>query len=195
MRHLTVFDYVFIAMVFVSFLIRFPREYHGKKIKAVESRTNAKEKFCLTLVFTGSVTLPLIYFVSPWLDVANHTVAPVAGWIGSAIAVAGLWLFWRSHADLGRQFSPTLEVKDAHVLVSEGVYKNIRHPMYTGVFLMGLAQLLLFGNWIAGPAFLLAFLVLYNLRIDYEEKMMLDHFGNQYADYQKRTGRLLPSWG
>jgi protein-S-isoprenylcysteine O-methyltransferase Ste14 len=110
------------------------------------------------------------------------------------LSVVGALLFWRSHQDLGRQFSPLLEMKESHVLVCQGIYKRIRHPMYTAAFALAFAQLLLLGNWVAGPAFAVTFLLLYVLRIDDEEKMMLDHFGSEYADYQRRTRRLLPSF-
>jgi protein-S-isoprenylcysteine O-methyltransferase Ste14 len=38
-----------------------------------------------------------------------------------------VWLFWRSHADLGRNWSPSLELREGHELVTEGVYRYVRH--------------------------------------------------------------------
>ena len=67
--------------------------------------------------------------------------------------------------------------------------------MYTAIFLNALAQTLLLANFVVGPAFLIAFSILYLSRIEQEEKMMLDHFGAQYEEYQRRTNRLVPSWG
>jgi protein-S-isoprenylcysteine O-methyltransferase Ste14 len=169
-------------------------ELRNKKIRAVESREGAFGKFCLLLVFTGSTTLPLLYLFTPWFDFADYAVGWGAGSQGSVLAVLGVFLFWKSHRDLGRQFSPTLEVKEAHHLVSHGIYSKIRHPMYMALFLVAGAQLLLIGNVVVGPAFLLAFSLLYLSRIDHEEAMMLDHFGPAYADYKARINRLLPSF-
>jgi protein-S-isoprenylcysteine O-methyltransferase Ste14 len=73
------------------------------------------------------------------------------------------------------------------------IYSRIQHPMYTALFVIAAAQLLLIGNAVVAPAFLLAFSVLYFARIDHEEAMMLERFGGAYADYQSRTNRLLPS--
>lgn len=194
MHHAGMFDVVFMVMFVCCFVIRAPLEVRNRKIRAVETREGVFGKFCLLLVFTGSTTLPILYLFTPWLDFADYAVTPAVGGIGAAFAALGLFLFWKSHRDLGRQFSPTLELKEAHHLVSQGVYCRIRHPMYTALFLVAAAQLLLIGNAVVGPAFLLAFSILYASRIEHEEDMMLDHFGQAYADYKARTNRLLPSF-
>lgn len=50
-----------------------------------------------------------------------------------------LWLLWRSHADLGRSWMGTLAIKEKHALVTQGVYRHIRHPMYAAHWLWGIA--------------------------------------------------------
>jgi len=195
MSHLGVFDWIFVAMMVVCFLIRGPWELRNKKSKAVESRDSGLERFNLLLVFTGSITMPVLYLATPWFDFANYRQSLLQGVLGVAVAVAGVYVFWRAHHDLGRLFSPKLEMKEEHTLVSSGVYSKVRHPMYTAVFLNALAQTLLLANFVVGPAFLIAFSILYFSRIEREEKMMLDHFGSQYEEYQRRTNRLVPSWG
>jgi protein-S-isoprenylcysteine O-methyltransferase Ste14 len=105
-----------------------------------------------------------------------------------------LWLFWRSHHDLGTNWSATLEVREGHTLITHGIYEKIRHPMYAAIWLWALGQGLLLRNWVAGWAGLLAFGTLYFLRVANEERMMLDQFGADYQRYQERTGRLLPKF-
>ena len=106
--------------------------------------------------------------------------------------IGGLWLFWRSHADLGLNWSPTLETRKGHEIISHGVYRRIRHPMYSAIWLFSIAQGLLLNNWLAGWAVVLAFAVMYFLRTPKEEEMMIDHFGNAYKEYMAETGRLFP---
>ena len=192
MQNLGLYDFIYIAMLVFSFLIRFPYEKKNLKLKKVKSDVTVKERINLLFVFTGSVTMPLLYIFTPWFQFSNYPVNPYQGGIGSALAVAGLWLFWRSHKELDIQFSPMLELKENHKLITHGVYKNIRHPMYTAVFMLSLSQLLLIGNWVVGPAYFLTFFFLYVLRVKYEEKLMLEHYGDEYSAYMKRTGRLLP---
>ena len=59
-------------------------------------------------------------------------LAATVPWCGAAVMLAALWLFWRSHADLGWHWSATLEVREGHALVDRGVYRRVRHPMYAG---------------------------------------------------------------
>jgi protein-S-isoprenylcysteine O-methyltransferase Ste14 len=106
--------------------------------------------------------------------------------------IIAAWLFWRSHADLGLNWSVSLEVRQGHQLVTHGIYRRIRHPMYTAIFLYGLAQGLLLPNWLAGWSSLVPFTIMYLLRVRREEQMMLQFFGDDYRSYMTRTGRLLP---
>jgi protein-S-isoprenylcysteine O-methyltransferase Ste14 len=111
------------------------------------------------------------------------------------ILAMAVWLFWRSHADLGRNWSPSLELREGHELVTEGVYRSVRHPMYASMWLWGVAQALLLQNWIAGWVSLVMFMPLYLLRVPREERMMLDEFGEEYRAYMDRTGRVIPRLG
>jgi len=103
-----------------------------------------------------------------------------------------LWLFRRSHVDLGRNWSISLEVRDHHALVKNGVYRLIRHPMYSSFFLLGVAQVLLLPNWFAGGSGLVGAGILYAFRVRREEQMMLESFGEEYRTYMTDTKRLIP---
>ena len=115
--------------------------------------------------------------------------------VGIIILAMAVWLFWRSHADLGRNWSPSLELRERHELVTEGVYRSVRHPMYASMWLWGVAQALLLQNWIAGWVSLVMFMPLYLLRVPREERMMLDEFGEEYRAYMNHTGRVIPRLG
>ncbi len=168
----------------------------GKEPLALSRQTQWEKPFLL-LAFLGMQVLPLVYVLSPWLDAADYGLpakaAAAAGVLGTVVFAAALWLLWRSHADLGRNWSAALEIRESHSLVTEGVYRRVRHPMYAAHLLWAVAQALLLQNWIAGPAFLASFLPLYVLRVPREERMMLDHFGEEYRSYMRRTGRLIPA--
>jgi protein-S-isoprenylcysteine O-methyltransferase Ste14 len=103
-----------------------------------------------------------------------------------------LLLFYRSHADLGRNWSISLELRSEHRLVSSGIYRFIRHPMYSSFFLMAIAQLMLLPNWFAGATGLVGVAMLYGFRVRQEERMMVERFGTEYRDYMARTARLIP---
>ena len=136
--------------------------------------------------------VPLIWLASPVLSFAEYplTLGPLI--TGVMCFVVGLWLFYRSHADLGTNWSITLEVREQHRLITQGVYYRIRHPMYTALVLYSLGHALVIPNWVAGPANLVAFAILFTLRVHAEEQMMSDTFGDEYATYAARTKRLVP---
>jgi protein-S-isoprenylcysteine O-methyltransferase Ste14 len=94
--------------------------------------------------------------------------------------------------DLGRNWSNTLQVREGHALVEGGVYRRLRHPMYLALLLYGAGQALAMPNFVAGPAFLVAFAILVAVRLPAEERMMAAAFGDAYAAYAARTKRLLP---
>ncbi|MCX6047580.1 MAG: isoprenylcysteine carboxylmethyltransferase family protein, partial [Chloroflexi bacterium] len=96
------------------------------------------------------------------------------------------------HMDLKSNWSPTLEIRQDHTLVTTGIYRYIRHPMYASQWLWVIAQILLLQNWLAGPLNLLIFIPFYFLRVPAEEKMMLDTFGDQYRAYMQKVGGVLP---
>ena len=103
-----------------------------------------------------------------------------------------LWLFFRSHADLGTNWSVTLELRQEHRLITQGVYRAIRHPMYSALTLYAVGQALVIPNWVAGFSNVIALLVLIALRVGAEEKMMAEQFGDEYAAYSARTKRFVP---
>ena len=106
--------------------------------------------------------------------------------------VAFLTIFHLSHKHLARNWSVSLEIRKDHQLVDTGLYRKIRHPMYTSFWLWAIAQFLLIPNWIAGLAGLVSIAVLYYSRVGAEEEMMRQQFGAEYDAYCERTYRLLP---
>jgi protein-S-isoprenylcysteine O-methyltransferase Ste14 len=187
---------VFLASLAAEILIRAPHHRRRQKIAKAERRVTGTEWAVLGGIWVGMFVLPLVYVSTAWLSFASFRLAPgLKAWsqgLGTAILAAAVWLFWRSHRDLGTNWSPTLEIGAQQKLVTEGVYRRVRHPMYTSQLLWGLGQALLLPNWIAGPAGFATFLILYVARIPQEEQMMLDYFGDEYRAYVARTGRVLP---
>jgi protein-S-isoprenylcysteine O-methyltransferase Ste14 len=155
-------------------------------------RLDGLEKALLGIVSVGALLLPVLYIASPWLAFADYQLPVFLPWCGLAFMVAGLWLFYRSHADLGVNWSVTLELRKEHQLIKEGVYRRIRHPMYAAIFLFSLAQGLMLSNWLAGWSALATFAILYFVRTPREEQMMCECFGQDYRDYMLQTGRLFP---
>ena len=71
----------------------------------------------------------------------------------------------------------------------------MRHPMYTAIFLITGAQMLMLTNWIAGPLGFVCFALLYAFRIGPEEQMLAAQFGSEWDAYAGRPPRLFPRIG
>src|SRR5262245_9990042 len=130
--------------------------------------------------------------VSPVAGFANYPLHPGAFAAGVACYAVGLAIFWKSHADLGTNWSITLEVRENHSLVTTGSYRLVRHPMYLGLMLYSLGQALVLPNWIVGPSYVVALGLLVALRVRPEERMMRERFGAEYDAYAARTKRIIP---
>ncbi len=167
----------------------------AKRNELTVRRMDALEKFLLVLVIGGSTLSVILYLFTPSLAFADYQLPASAPWCGVVVMLAALWLFWRSHADLGLNWSVTLEIRKEHQLICHGIYRSIRHPMYASIWLFSLAQALLLANWLAGWSALVTFAQMYFLRVPREEAMMCEVFGQEYRDYMTRTGRLFPRLG
>ena len=181
----------FVAIV-IEMVIRAPLNQKRRKEKISERRYTRQEKILLALLSLGMFFVPIIYAATGWLDFANYTLPAWAGWLGVILIAGALFVFWRAHADLGLNWSPTLEIREHHELVTRGIYGLVRHPMYASQWLWVLAQPLLLQNWIAGFIDLLIFVPFYYLRVKTEEQLMQQQFGDQYRSYMKKVGAVFP---
>ena len=157
----------------------------------VRSKRGPLEAALLTLAWLAFF-LPLIWIVAPVFAFAEYSLRPVPLLAGIVCLAAGLWLFARSHADLGTNWSLTLEVRENHQLVTQGVYRYARHPMYLALLVYSVGQALVLPNWIAGPSYGIAMALLFAFRLGPEERMMVEEFGKDYEAYRRQTKCLIP---
>jgi len=173
-------------------VIRAPFGRQSRKIPIAASHRSPRETVVLALAWLGSMILPLLWIFSPLFAIADYPLNSVVFAAGVLVAASGLWLFRQSHIELGKNWSISLDLREGHQLVTSGLYRHLRHPMYTSIFLCALGQALVVPNWIVGPANLVAFFVLFAVRVQPEERMMAEKFGDQYRSYLAKTKRLIP---
>jgi protein-S-isoprenylcysteine O-methyltransferase Ste14 len=172
-------------------LIRTPRMRRSRGIRIARSRTGPRETTRNRLSQAAALLL-LVWIATPVFAFADYRLRPLAFAAGGGLLAAGLWLFYRSHADLGESWSSELEVREAHRLVTEGLYGRVRHPMYAAFLLFALSGAIIIPNWVVGPSFLALWVSVLALRIGPEERMMVEEFGPEYEEYARRTKRLVP---
>lgn len=185
-------EWTYVAAFLVGSLIR---GYYTAPCRAnrVQSRLRSPlDTGLVALASSGLLLLPWTFLLTPWLDWADTRLPAWTCVPGAATFALALWLLWRSHADLGRNWSASVSVREGHALVTHGVYRTIRHPMYAAHWLWAIAQVLLLPNWVAGWSFLATFLPFYVVRIRLEERAMAERFGEEYTAYTRRTGGIVP---
>jgi protein-S-isoprenylcysteine O-methyltransferase Ste14 len=183
---------IFLAAFIAYVIIRGVFERQTRSNEKLIRQVDACERALLVAVGVGSLGLPLLYLFTPWLGFADYRLPAAAPWCGTAILAMALRLFWRSHSDLGRNWSITLELRKGHELVTHGVYSSLRHPMYASIWLWDIGQGLLLQNWLAGWTALATFAVMYFVRTPREERMMIAFFGDHYREHMRKTGRIFP---
>ena len=193
---MAMFDLAYVICFVLILVVRAAGVFYAR-LKNGRLKLNSLPPFSTDMVLEllqslGLFFLPLIYLFTDWLDVANYHTPVFLGWPGLVLGLFSIWMLGRTHYDLGGSWSDRLEVKPGQTLISNGIYRRIRHPMYSAHLLYSIAQAMLLGNWIAGLSFLLLQLPLYIVRIPKEEQMLSAHFGDQYREYMHRTGRFFP---
>lgn len=195
----TVAFIIFLVATVIWFVLRHPARRRAKKAAVKLSARSAREKVLMAVSLSGLGIIPLAYVITnlarmrhPFLAFADYPFQPLLAWFGTIVFAVSLWLFRRTHKDLGRNWSVSLDIRESHKLVTQGVYARVRHPMYSAFWLWAIAQALLLPNWIAGLSGIVGFGILFFGRVFEEERMMEKAFGAEYRDYMRKTWRVLP---
>ncbi len=182
----------FLAGIVAWYVIRYPFQRRARKMGVARAAGGTRDRTLLVIAALAQFLIPGIYAATGWPSFADYGFSPVQASAGVLALVASLVLFRLTHKQLGRMWSVTLEMREGHKLVTDGLYAHVRHPMYSSFALFALAQVLLLQNWIAGPVGLVGFGILFFMRVPHEERVMVETFGDQYRDYMRRTARIIP---
>ena len=182
------------ALYLLSLLVRPYFMRKGSESDQTISKTR-EERLSLPLLQSISVlgtVAALAHVLAP--QRLKWAILPAPVWsrfVGVGLGASSLPLFLWTHHELGKNWSLALVTKEEHTLVSSGPYRWVRHPMYTVIFLQSLAYFLVSANWVIGIAGL-GTSIFCVARVDEEEALMVEEFGDQYRAYMERTGRFLP---
>ena len=187
--------HIFFIILFSGFLL-IRIVYRRKAVSSrqrVEFGESILNMILRAVVGLGYVALLLGFvFYPPLLAWAVFPLPEWSRWIGMSVTSISVFLIWWVQWALGVQFDTTLHVREGHQLVSHGPYRWVRHPMYSALLLMGIGWLLLTANWFVGGGLIAGLLFIIISRVKKEENLMIETFGESYADYMQRKGRFLP---
>jgi protein-S-isoprenylcysteine O-methyltransferase Ste14 len=109
-----------------------------------------------------------------------------------AIAICSVWLTLAAVRELGKQWNVTAILVEDHKLITSGPYRIVRHPIYLGMLGMLIATGIAQSQWyviLPGLAFAVAGTM---VRVHFEEKLLLEAFGQEFESYRKNVPSLFP---
>lgn len=134
----------------------------------------------------------VLYTINPsWMGVLSVPLPDWLRWAGIVLGAVSFVFYGWSQAVLGKAWSPHLQTRQEHSLVTAGPYARIRHPIYLAMLGFMTAIALVTANWFF-IALLVVSIIVLALRIPKEEEMMIESFGEEYKAYMQRTGGLFP---
>ena len=186
---------IILPVLIISFAVH--RGYYVRKHAEEQDTLKKREeglasKIAGLLGMLGFVAI-LLYTTNPgWLAGSSMPLPLWMRWAGAGMALLGFALLQWAQNTLGKNWSDTPRMIKEQSLITSGPYQYIRHPIYTAFLLILGSTFLISANWLVGLAWIGMTVLEVASRISFEENLMMEYFGDQYREYMKRTGRLLP---
>lgn len=136
-----------------------------------------------------------VFYASPLEYLYLPVLLPRSAWlssIGTVFVVMGVLLFIWARRTLRKEYSGHLSVSTGHILVQDGPYALIRHPAYAGFLSMALGISLGYSSLVGFTSALALLLPGLVYRMNVEEKLLIEHFGESYRRYTRAVKRLIP---
>lgn len=189
------FELAWLVLFLIIVVVRKIHEHKASKRTKLRG-TPPFELFMMVLWGLSVSLAPLLYLFTSLLNFAHYPFELPIGIRISGIFffILAIWLLHRSHLELGQIWTASVEPEAAEQLVTKGVFKHVRNPMYAAHISWGIAQTHLLPNYMAGLSPLILMTMLLTLRIPREERALLAQFGDEYLDYQESTGCLIPKF-
>ena len=177
----------------------------GKEDKATRMKMHNENEVPLLLKLRTIFGIPfylgvLVWTFAPrWMEWSSIPFPTWVRWTGLGLGIFAIILNAWSHKTLsqklGADFDPAVRLLKVPALVTEGPYARMRHPIYLAFLLMQTAVLFLTSNWLIGFSGLAIIISVIAIRVPEEEKLLIEQFGEQYQNYMKHSGSLLPKLG
>ena len=122
----------------------------------------------------------------------NLSLLSLQNFIGLALFVTGFTHLLVAHFTLRRFYSSTLVIKEGHRLITHGINRFTRHPIYLGVLIICIGAVPVYASSLYGLLVMSALIPVFLVRIKIEESMLTEEFGDAYRIYKKNTRKLIP---
>jgi protein-S-isoprenylcysteine O-methyltransferase Ste14 len=147
----------------------------------------------IRVLVASSVLGIAAYLADPrWMSWSSVALPPALRWLGLPLGLGAVALAEWVFRSLGRGFSMSIAIRDRQTLVRHGPYRWVRHPLYTAFLLIWISWSLISANWFIAATGVAGYAVGMIVRTPREEALLIEAFGQEYAEYKRRTGCYLP---
>jgi protein-S-isoprenylcysteine O-methyltransferase Ste14 len=181
---ITICEYLWIAFAAIWILWAFGT-------KETKTRQSFRSSIPYLIISSAGATAMFNHHLPGRLNVR---FLPQGSWIadlGIAVTLAGLLISIWARASLGRNWSGTVTVKVGHQLIRSGPYRWVRHPIYSGLILATIGTAANIGQ-VRGLVAVALLYIAFIVRTSVEERFMVSTFGDEYQEYRKISGRMIP---
>lgn len=134
------------------------------------------------------VFAPALYAQLPIFTFLESEPLRLAGAVFSALGVVVMWL---AQSQMGKSWRFGPDREETPPLVTDGIFRWVRNPIYLSMLLAGLGIFLILPDAVAFAALVLGVATL-NVLVRLEEEFLAGVHGDGYLDYKRRVGRFLP---
>jgi protein-S-isoprenylcysteine O-methyltransferase Ste14 len=137
----------------------------------------------------------VLYAAYPnWMTTFTIPLPEWFRWIMLAVSIVTVpFMMWGYHT-LGKAWTPPkLLLRKEHVLVRNGPYRYVRHPIYTAALTFMITLALATANWLILLPMIAGSVLIY-AQVGREEAILIDRFGNEYREYMNQTPRIIPKF-
>ncbi len=160
--------------------------------KAVEREGGRGTLIVRVAAFFALIAFLVMYIIGmAWINLFSFPLPVWLRWAGFGLGLFSVAFWTWTQIHLGTQWSAQLQLRQEHHLVTSGPYARLRHPLYSAMFGWAISLAFLTANWIFVAVAVLS-IAGTMARVQKEEQMMLEAFGDEYKAYMQRTGRFFP---
>src|SRR5262245_7821419 len=175
-------------LAFAGPMLVAPSWRHGKRKARATQKNSGRAPVVANLSAFGLFFPSLVIFSGS----SEASMALPLALSGCLLALIGTAFVLRSRAELGPAWSFVPKADQGTGLVTTGLYRLVRHPMYLGLALLAMGEALSFGSWAALMIVLFGIVPTFAWRARAEEKLLSHIFGERYAVYRQRTKMIIP---
>ncbi|MCY0906810.1 MAG: isoprenylcysteine carboxylmethyltransferase family protein [Sulfobacillus thermotolerans] len=184
--HSILFWALWLVWIIMEIIVNLRARSLRKKFPA----TTKADQGSVWFIFGGMYVLILIAFF-----LAMNGIGLMPTWVpfvGNAVMALGITMRYLAITQLGRYFSSTVQIAPGQTVIHSGWYRKIRHPAYTGGWLIAVGLGLGLDTWVGTIIIAVGLFAIYRRRILIEEQALVSHMGSSYSHYRQHTYHMFP---